>query len=177
MKFVCYYQEHELPLVADDYSVIADREIYGYQYNMDDESYFAIRVENNLYSVYVCAEDEIDEENLVRKAHEMMRLYRETKGVQSRHLSASTIRQIETMCHIHKANITFSNDEGLVIASNGFLEKRHFVRNAENYWGITYNNKLLILLTSENDINRIFSIIDGDVLSYIIQRWGRFLNH
>lgn len=176
MEFVCYYQEHELPLFDGNNRVISDRVIYGYQYNLDGDAYFAIRVENNLYSVYTCEEDEVGEDNLVRKAHEVVRFYRETKGVQSRHISAGTIRQIETLCNINRVNVNYDNNAETVAAANIRLEKKHFVRENNDYWGITYNDRLLLLLSSENSINRIFDIINGDLFSYIIHRWGRFFN-
>ena len=177
MEFVCYYQEHELPLDDGNHNrVISDRVIYGYQYNLDGDAYFAIRVENNLYSVYTCAEDEVGENNLISKAHEVMRFYRETKGVQSRHISADTIRQIETLCYINRVNVNYDNNAETISAADIRLEKKHFVRENNDYWGIAYNNRLLLLLSSENSINRIFDIINGDLFSYIIHRWGRFFN-
>jgi hypothetical protein len=176
MEFVCYYQEHELPINEGNYRVIADRVIYGYQYNLDEDYYYAVWVENNLYSVYTCAEDEVNENNLVRKAHEVMRFYRETKGVQSSHISADTIRQIETLCNINRANVNYNNNAKTIATANIRLEKKHFVRDNNDYWSITYNGRLLLLLSSENSINRIFDIINGDLFDYIIHRWGRFFN-
>ena len=125
-------------------------------------------MENNLYSVYTCEEDEVGEDNLVRKGHEVMRFYREIKGVQSRHISADTIRLIETLCYINRVNVNYDNNAETISAADIRLEKKHFVSENNNYWGITYNNRLLLLLSSENSINRIFDIINSDLFSYII---------
>ena len=171
MEFVCYYQEHELPLFDGNNRVISDRVIYGYQYNLDGDAYFAIRVENNLYSVYTCAEDEVGEDNLVRKAHEVMRFYRETKGMQSRHISADTIRQIETLCNLHRTNGENYNNAEFISYADMRLEKRHSVNNGNDCWHIFLNETPLISLNSENAIDRLFGIIRSDLQSYVLQRW------
>lgn len=177
MEFVCYYQEFELPIDGGNYREIADRAVFSYQYNLDGDFYYAVRVNDSCYAVFTCVEDEINETNLLRKAHEVVRLYRETIGIQSRHISADTIRQIETLCGIHNANVNYDNNSETIATANIHLEKKHFVKDNNDYWGITYNNRPLLLLTSENAINRILDIVNEDIFAYIIQRWGRLYNN
>ena len=61
-----------------------------------------------------------------------------------------------------------------IATANIQLEKKHFIRDYNDYWGITYNNRPLLLLSSESSINRVFDIINGDLFFYMVHRWGKF---
>ena len=123
---------------------------------------------------FLCKNTITDESVLLNKAHEINSFYRETIGLQSSHISSSTIREIEALCKFNEASI--ANFENTITINQISLEIKHKRNNNIEWWGIVCNNKLLLSLTSESAINRIISVIEYDIISYIRKRWGRLKN-
>lgn len=175
MKFVCYSKEFELPIFESEYKLIADKYVYAYYYLLDNEYYYAIQVDvastHSIYAVFICGNEIIDDNELLEKAHEVKMFFRETIGLQSSHISSSTIREIEALCKFNETPIT--NLENSITINQISLEIKHQNNSNNEWWGIVCNNRLLLSLTSESAINRIIGIIEYDVISYILKRWGR----
>lgn len=174
MEFICYYSFHELPLNNGDYNTFADREVYGYQYNLDGDYHLAVLVEDDYYAVFRTNEEEIANIDILEKAHEITRFYRETKGAQTRHLTANTIRKIETQCRLYTTNEQIENSE-ILNTANLCLEKKHSISANGESWHIAFNGIPLVLLNSEYEIGEIFDIICCDITAYVLQRWRRIL--
>lgn len=171
MIFSCYYKEYELPFLEKEYKIISDKNVFAYYYCLDNEYYFSVWVEENTYATFICKNAITDESILLNKAHEINSFYRETIGLQSSHISSSTIREIEALCKFNEASI--ANFENSITINQISLEIKHKRNNNIEWWGIVCNNKLLLSLTSESAINRIIRVIEYDIISYILKRWGR----
>lgn len=175
MKFVHYSKDFELPIFESEYKLIADRHVYAYYYLVENEYHYAIQVDTTklyaIYAVFVCGTEMIDDNMLLEKAHEVKMFFRETIGLQSSHISSSTIREIEALCKFNEAPI--ENLENSITINQISLEIKQQKNRNNEWWGIVCNNRLLLSLTSESAINRIISVIEHDVVSYIRKRWGR----
>ena len=105
MIFSCYYKEHELPFHEKEYKIISDKNVFAYYYCLDNEYYFSVWVKEKTYATFICKNTITDESILLNKAHEINYFYRETIGLQSSHISSSTIREIEALCKFNEASI------------------------------------------------------------------------
>lgn len=178
MHFISYYSDAELPISSNP-KIIREDDCFCYLYDLDEEINFAVNVDCSqyppygLFAVFILDKNESHNDNeIIQMAKNIKKFYRETKGIQSKHISPSTIRKLETFCGLY--GIKALNDMTLMSSSvsDMRLEKRHLKCENNNYWSITFNDLPIISLSSETAIDEFLKVIQNDIRAYIYQRWN-----